>query len=63
MNEVVDKIVEYHKYCKTCLYRYCPQDEQPCDECLSNPVNQNSKMPVKYKRDEKIKEEKDKKEE
>lgn len=64
--EIIDKIVEYHKYCETCEFRYCPQDEEPCNECLSNPVNTYSKKPVKYKEDEKLKKEEkeeDKKEE
>ncbi len=61
--EINDKIVEFEKYCKKCEFRYCPQDMEPCDECLSNPVNENSKKPIKFIKDEKIKDEEENKEE
>lgn len=59
--EIIEKIVEFDKYCKTC--EYCSLDAwlDPCHECLNNPVNTNSKKPVCYKEDEKkVKEEKKK---
>lgn len=56
--EIVDKIVEFDKYCKTCEHRDLEEFLDPCHDCLNYPVNTNSKKPVNYKEDkEKIKEE------
>ena len=46
--------VNFNKYCKKCKH-YSVDDikgEEPCNECLSNPVNLNSKKPVKYEEKE-----------
>lgn len=51
--EILDKIVEFHEYCKKCEFFELNESEEPCNECLSNPVNQNSKKPVNYKEKEK----------
>ena len=51
MNETNnEKIVDYKTYCKKCKFKNCKdQDgEEPCNECLNNPVNLNSKKPIKY---------------
>ena len=42
------KIVEYHQYCKDCKYRDVYANDEPCEECLSNPVNINTHKPVMY---------------
>lgn len=51
--ETIDHIVEFDKYCKTCIFRgnNDKKGEEPCNECLDNPINQNSRKPVKYKED------------
>lgn len=51
--EYIDKIADFKKYCKTCIYRDTNEVEDPCNECLDNPVNQHTTKPVKYLEDEK----------
>ena len=51
--ELIEKIVEYHKYCKTCEYEELAECDDPCHECLSNPTNRHTTKPVCYKADEK----------
>ena len=42
------KIVEFDKYCKTCLHKDVKEKDEPCNECLGEPANFNSHKPVKY---------------
>lgn len=42
------KIVEYWKFCEHCKYWDTKANDEPCEECLSNPVNDNSHKPVKW---------------
>lgn len=51
--EIIDKLVEFHKYCKTCKHRALEEWLDPCHDCLNHPINQNSKKPVNYDEDEK----------
>ena len=46
------KEVNFEKYCKTCKYFKIEEFEDPCDECLENPVNLYSHKPVNYKEKE-----------
>lgn len=50
--ESYDRIVEFHKYCSTCLHEEVDETESPCDECLEHPVNTNTDKPFCYKRKE-----------
>lgn len=43
------KEVYFNEYCKTCEYENLTEEESPCDECLSNPVNLHSHKPVCWK--------------
>ena len=45
MNE---HIVDFNKYCARCKYKDNLESTLPCHECLENPVNTDSKRPVKY---------------
>lgn len=45
---VLYKEVDFYKYCSTCKYEQTPCEDDPCDECLSNPYNINSHKPVKW---------------
>lgn len=47
--ETIDKIVEFDKYCDSCVYAENKEKEEPCNECLSNTTNLYSHKPVKYK--------------
>lgn len=51
--EIVDKFVNFDNYCETCKHWNTKQDEEPCNECLSNPVNEYSHKPIKYEKKEK----------
>lgn len=53
MNEVTSegyKEVYFDKYCSTCENSKVKESEEPCYECLNEPVNLNSHKPVKYKK-------------
>ncbi len=41
--------VDFHKYCKRCQHRKLKDYEEPCNECLSNPVAMESKKPLFFK--------------
>ena len=40
--------VYFDQYCKTCKYEKIPQEKDPCNECLAEPINLYSHKPVKY---------------
>ncbi len=42
------KEVYFGKYCKTCMHCDKAETDDPCDDCLSEPVNVYSHKPVKY---------------
>lgn len=50
--ENVDKIVEYVLFCHRCKHLGKNQYEEPCNACLSNPSNVNSRKPVNFELDE-----------
>ena len=52
MNENGEKFVNFRIYCPKCKHYEVAQDEEPCNECLTNPVNVNSIKPVKYEEKE-----------
>lgn len=47
-----EHIVEYDQFCNNCKYKDLPDGAIPCDECLTNPVNTDSRRPIKYEPDE-----------
>ena len=47
------KEVYFGEYCKTCMYCDEAETDDPCDDCLSEPVNVYSHKPVKYVEKEK----------
>ena len=50
MNEENMKIVEFEKYCKTCVHKDIAESEHPCFECLDEPAVQYSHKPIKYEK-------------
>lgn len=42
------KEVYFDKYCKTCRYSKVKDKDEPCNECLDNPINLNSHRPVNW---------------
>lgn len=45
-----DKIVNYYDWCPVCMYLNVDESDDPCHECLSTPVNQDSRRPVKFRK-------------
>lgn len=43
------KEVYFDKYCETCEYKDTPEKDEPCSECLENPIKLYSHKPVNYK--------------
>ena len=46
------KEVYFDEYCKSCRHSKATETEEPCSECLSEPLNWNSHKPVKYEKKE-----------
>lgn len=44
------KEVYFNEYCKTCKYEKTPEEDDPCYECLTNPVNLYSHKPVSWEK-------------
>ena len=42
------KLVEFDKYCTCCKHKRVSQCEEPCNTCLTNPVNEDSHKPVMF---------------
>lgn len=51
----MNKIVNFDIYCKTCKHKGVLETEDPCNECLTNPANEDSHKPVNYEKEEKKK--------
>lgn len=47
--ELIDKEVDFATYCPKCVYWETAEDDDPCHECLQNPSNQNSHIPINLK--------------
>lgn len=43
------KLVEYDKWCQTCQHFKECETGDPCNDCLNEPVNDDSRKPVYYK--------------
>lgn len=48
MNEDGYKEVYFHQYCAKCKHEKCSNNDEPCEECLSNPINLYTHKPVKF---------------
>lgn len=46
-----NKEVYFSQYCSTCIYKDVNEQDDPCDECMDYPVNENSHKPINYKED------------
>ena len=53
MNSEGYKEVYFEQYCKTCKHKDTNEADDPCDECLSEPMNIYSHKPTKYVEKEK----------
>ncbi len=43
-----EKEVDFYKYCPICKHMKKAGTSEPCNTCLDNPVNINSRKPVKF---------------
>jgi hypothetical protein len=43
------KFVAFDVYCPLCINSKLAETEDPCNECLTTPVNQNSHKPINFK--------------
>lgn len=46
------KEVYFGQYCKTCKHCEKEETDEPCDDCLNEPVNLYSHKPVKWEEKE-----------
>lgn len=44
-----EKIVDFARYCKLCDHWALKDFEEPCNDCLDNPTNLESKRPIHFK--------------
>ncbi len=48
--EDIYKEVYFDQYCKNCKYEKTAEKDEPCYECLNNPVNLYSHKPVNFEK-------------
>ncbi len=48
--EDIYKEVYFDRYCKNCTYEKTAEKDEPCYECLNNPVNLYSHKPVNFEK-------------
>ena len=42
------KFVDFYIYCQKCKHKNVIESEDPCHECLNEPVREDSRKPIKY---------------
>lgn len=42
------RLVAYHKYCYGCKHKDVLPDDEPCNECISNPARTDTERPLNY---------------
>lgn len=47
--EVIDKEVHFDEWCPKCINWTKREYEEPCDDCLNYPCNQNSTKPLNFR--------------
>ena len=48
MSEDLYKFVDYDIYCPKCKHCDVPEEDDPCDECMTWPINLNSSKPLNF---------------
>lgn len=46
--EYIEKEVYFHEYCPKCKHWDLEEWEDPCNACLTNPVNDYSRKPLYF---------------
>lgn len=49
MNENSEMMVRYDLWCNKCKHKDIKENDEPCEECLSNPINLNTERPICFK--------------
>lgn len=52
MDRQAYKEVYFHEYCKKCKHKELKETEEPCCECMSEPINLDTHRPVRYEKKE-----------
>ena len=52
--EITTHIVRFDEWCPKCKYQHLDDKYDPCNKCLDEPVNTNSKQPVLYEEKERV---------
>lgn len=47
--EIINKEVRFDRWCSKCKYKNLKENEDPCWDCLDEPVNENSTKPLYFK--------------
>ena len=42
--------VDFGAYCAKCKHKDKADTESPCDDCLSNPTNLHTRVPIKFEK-------------
>ena len=45
---LMEKEVYFGEYCKTCKYEKLSEQDDPCYDCLNNPINEDSHKPIRW---------------
>lgn len=45
---MANKIIDFAEYCCSCKYSPLKGTDEPCNECLTSPVNVDSRKPINY---------------
>ncbi len=46
--ELVTKEVWFERYCMDCTHYLVDETDEPCNECLTNPMREYSHKPIKF---------------
>lgn len=50
--EIHNKIVDFNKYCPLCKHFDINEEKDPCNECLTEPTNIDSRKPINFVEDD-----------
>lgn len=50
------KLVDFYKYCKTCINKDLNEVCDPCNDCLCVSGREGTEVPIYYEKDPKVKE-------
>ncbi len=49
MDKNVKHIVRYDRWCEQCKHKDTPENNEPCEDCLNNPINETEK-PLRFEK-------------